>query len=338
VQSKLIEYFPQSNLEKYLTDDELKTDPMEQQPAATKHKAVLGNYGQAPEFSGISAWLNSEPLTIQSLKGKVVLIDFWTYSCINCIRTLPYVTSWYEKYKDQGLVIVGVHTPEFEFEKVTDNVKTAIKRHKITYPVAQDNLFATWNNYSNRYWPAHYLIDKDGQVRYYHFGEGEYDKMEDAIIQLLEKPGMEEKLPNLSKETQKTGDVKTPEIYFGTSRLEYLTKSQKASLSENYTLPEKLEGNHFAMEGQWAFSTESAKLLKAGGKIKLKFYAGKIHMVAHSAEPVNLKITVDGKTQPDVLVSMSDLYTLFSSNDYAEHEIIIEIPESDFEAFTFTFG
>jgi thiol-disulfide isomerase/thioredoxin len=142
----------------------------------------------APEFTGIQQWLNSEPLTMRQLRGKVVLVDFWTYTCINCIRTLPYVKSWQEKYKDQGLVVVGVHTPEYPFERSTDNVKTAIKRFGITYPVAQDNKYATWSAYNNQYWPAVYLIDKQGKVVYQHFGEGVYAATEAKIRTLLAEP------------------------------------------------------------------------------------------------------------------------------------------------------
>lgn len=145
----------------------------------------LRDYGKAPEFTGIDKWLNSEPLTMQGLAGKVVLVDFWTYSCINCIRTLPYVVRWYEKYKDQGFVVVGVHSPEFAYEKSTRNVQDAIERFGIRYPVAQDNGFATWKAYNNQYWPAFYLADRNGQVMRQHFGEGEYAEMEAAIEALL---------------------------------------------------------------------------------------------------------------------------------------------------------
>lgn len=142
----------------------------------------------APEFAGIQQWLNSEPLTMKSLRGKVVLVDFWTYTCINCIRTLPYVTGWHRKYKDKGLVVVGVHTPEFPFERSTDNVRKAIGRFGIQYPVAQDNSYATWEAYRNQYWPAVYLIDKQGRVVYSHFGEGRYEETEAAIQRLLAQP------------------------------------------------------------------------------------------------------------------------------------------------------
>jgi len=143
----------------------------------------------APEFTGIDKWLNSGPLTMESLRGKVVLVDFWTYTCINCIRTLPYVTSWYQKYKDQGLVVVGVHTPEFPFERSTPNVEKALQRFGITYPVAQDNRYATWDAYRNQYWPAAYLIDKQGRIVYRHFGEGRYQETEAEIQRLLAQPG-----------------------------------------------------------------------------------------------------------------------------------------------------
>ncbi|SAL09983.1 thioredoxin family protein [Caballeronia telluris] len=156
--------------------------------AATSGAAIAGtpvNSKPAPEFTGIDSWINSDPLTLNQLRGKVVLVDFWTYSCINCIHTLPQVQSWNQKFKDQGLVVVGVHTPEFPFERDTGNVKSAVKRYGITFPVAQDNRYATWRAYDNQYWPAFYLIDKQGQVVYSHFGEGDYAQTEAAIKTLL---------------------------------------------------------------------------------------------------------------------------------------------------------
>jgi thiol-disulfide isomerase/thioredoxin len=153
--------------------------------ATTAIAAPLKNGPAAPEFTGITKWLNSEPITLQQLRGKVVLVDFWTYTCINCVNTLPYVKAWNQKYKDQGLTVIGVHTPEYPFERNTDNVKTAIKRFGISYPVAQDNQYATWNAYNNQYWPAFYLIDRKGQVVYTHFGEGDYAQTEAKIQALL---------------------------------------------------------------------------------------------------------------------------------------------------------
>jgi|SRR5581483_229671 len=151
----------------------------------TAPTAALRDYGPAPEFSGIDAWLNSAPLMLASLRGKVVLVNFWTFDCINCVHTLPYVTSWYAKYKDQGLVIVGVHTPEFDYEHDRKKVEAALKRFGIAYPVAQDNGYATWNAYANRYWPADYLIDRDGRIALKHYGEGDYERIENAIRTLL---------------------------------------------------------------------------------------------------------------------------------------------------------
>ncbi len=154
-------------------------------PVRAAAPAALGDHGAAPEFTGIEKWLNSEPLRMQGLAGKVVLVDFWTYSCVNCVNTLPHVVRWYETYRSQGFVVVGVHTPEFPFEKSTSNVETALQRFNIRFPVAQDNRYATWKAYNNQYWPAFYLVDKSGRVRRKHFGEGKYDEMEQAIKTLL---------------------------------------------------------------------------------------------------------------------------------------------------------
>lgn len=331
LQAKILEFynFP-SYEEKFLKPDEMKEEVKKNEEMINLN---LPKYGKAPEFVGINNWLNSQPLTMEQLKGKVVLIDFWTYSCINCICTLPFVTAWYEKYNKDDFVVIGVHTPEFEFEKVTENVMLAIKRYNINYPVAQDNNFATWNAYSNQYWPAHYLFDKEGNLRYYHFGEGKYEETENAIKYLLELPG------SVRQEDSKLGQIKTPEIYFGTNRLEYLSKQQEASLAEkNYSFPEKLESNHFALEGKWQFLGEGVKLTEGSGKIKMKFYAGKIHMVAQADKEMTLNITIDGQPGKQVKIHLSDLYTLFDSQDYREHEIIIEVPEPGYEGFTFTFG
>jgi thiol-disulfide isomerase/thioredoxin len=302
--------------------------------------AELKNLGPAPEFVGIEKWLNSEPLTQASLKGKVVLIDFWTYSCINCIRTLPYVTKWYDTYKDDGLVVVGVHTPEFAFEKVTANVETAIKRHKINYPVAQDNNYDTWSAYNNRYWPAEYLIDQQGNIVYTHFGEGNYDVTENTIRQLL---GLETDAK--LKDAEQAGKVQSPEMYFGTDRLKNLVSNQVSFIGQEYLYQfptEPLPLNTFAMEGSWQFFKDKAVLYPGSqgkGKIRLHFKSGKVFMVATAGTPLKLDITVDGKAQPSVTVKDSQLYTLFDSNDYSDHVIEISIPEpGNFEAFTFTFG
>jgi thiol-disulfide isomerase/thioredoxin len=294
----------------------------------------LDNLGPAPDFAGITRWLNSDPLTINSLKGKVVLVDFWTYSCINCIRTLPYVTKWYDTYHDKGFVVVGVHTPEFAFEKDTGNVARAIQQFGIHYPVAQDNNYGTWNAYNNSYWPAEYLIDQNGNIVHTHFGEGEYDQTEDAIRELLgmNTPVAKNDGPDLSK-------VGSPEMYFGTNRLENLDASQKPSDSATvYHAPATLKLNTFALDGQWLFDGEKATLASGPGKIKLHFSSGKVHFVAMADHPITVKISVDGQARPDVTISASQLYTLFDSNDYTDHVLEISIPDAGLEAFTFTFG
>jgi thiol-disulfide isomerase/thioredoxin len=293
--------------------------------------------GNAPEFVGIAKWLNSEPLTIQSLRGKVVLVDFWTYSCINCVRTLPYVTRWYDTYKDQGLVVVGVHAPEFAFEKDTNNVRTAIERFKIHYPVAQDNDLATWTNYHNQYWPAEYLIDKQGNVVYTHFGEGKYDQTERKIRELL---GLEQAA--ISKgDTSFFEKIKSPEMYFGLSRLENLVREQiPAQTSVQFTFPHSsIPLNTFALGGNWHFDVDKAITDGQNSRIWLKFASPKVFMVAASKRPQTVRILdTDGKLIKEVEVNESTLYTLFESGDGSEREIIIEIPEAGFEAYTFTFG
>ncbi len=316
------------------SNEENTSPAVDNTPATTKPPVVLGNYGTASEFKTGNTWLNSQPLTIASLKGKVVLVDFWTYSCINCIRTLPYVTKWYDKYKDSGLVVIGVHTPEFAFERDTNNVKNAISQFNIHYPVVQDNDYAIWNSYHNQYWPAEYLIDKTGKIVEEHFGEGDYDKTENTIRYLL---GMD--AANIKVGADNLNSVGSPEMYFGTDRLEYLTSSQQASsTSQNYTLDQNVALNKFSLGGSWKFSGTATELVGASGQINLKFHAGKVHIVAASQAPATLSIMVDGRQQPSVTVQGSKLYTLFDSKEYTDHVIQIEVNQPGFQAFTFTFG
>ena len=294
----------------------------------------FSDYGQAPDFKKGDNWLNSQPLTMAGLRGKVVLVDFWTYSCINCIRTLPYVTKWYDTYKDNGLVVVGVHTPEFAFEKNADNVKNAISQFNIHYPIVQDNDYSIWTSYGNEYWPADYLIDQKGEIVEEHFGEGNYDKTENDIRQLLGMNAASIKInpDNLDK-------IGSPEMYFGTDRLQNLTPGQSPSLTpDNYIINKNLALNDFSLGGKWQFSGQNIQLIGSNGQIDLKFHSGKIYMVASSPKPATIKITVDGKKQQDVTVQASKLYTLFDSQDYSDHIIEINISQPGFQAFTFTFG
>lgn len=309
-------------------------------PASQKNMPfTLQNYGKAPEFTGIYKWLNlqdgKDSLTLNDLKGKVVLIDFWTYSCINCVRTLPYVTKWYDTYKDKGFVVVGVHTPEFAFEKDTNNVATALKQHGINYPVAQDNDYGTWQAYNNQYWPAHYLIDKDGNIVYEHFGEGEYDTTEKVIQQLLEV-----KMADVSSTIPDEAHAPlSPEMYFGNARRVNLTKDQTANNTDTvYTFPAKLALNNFAMSGTWKFDDDKAICTKAPCTIRLHYAAKDVHMVAHSEQGAKLNILIDGKKQSVVPVSTYNLYNLFMGQKTEEHTIDIQIPTDNFEVFTFTFG
>lgn len=292
------------------------------------------NLGQAPEFTGITKWLNSDPLTMESLKGKVVLVDFWTYSCINCIRTLPYITKWYEQYKDQGFVVIGVHTPEFAFEKVTSNVESALKRYNINYPVAQDNNYKTWGAFNNQFWPAHYLIDKNGDIVYTHFGEGEYDNTEKAIRTLLGLEG-DVTMPQ-AEETNQAG---TQETYLGSARLSNFGGTETPSADEQvYAFPKKLAKNKFALEGSWKIEPEAAVHTQGFGRIRFNFTAAKVFMVAESSEPTTIKIYVDGKLQKGVTISNSDLYPLYDSAVGANHTMEVEFPQGGVQVFTFTFG
>ncbi len=339
IQAKLVAKFPGigSSFEKGLAGsftNNKQAIPESTTGNTSSDKIEFKNLGPAPEFAGISKWLNSDPLTMQSLRGKVVLVDFWTYTCINCVRTLPYVTKWYDTYKDKGFVVIGVHTPEFAFEKDSNNVRTAIGQHNIHYPVAQDNDYATWNAFNNQFWPAEYLIDQKGDIVYTHFGEGNYDHTENAIRQLI---GITDKVSgdngaNLS-------GVRSPEMYFGTDRLQYLSPNQTPqSADTSYTLPAKLGLNTFALGGNWKFDGQKATLTKGPGKIQLKFHSGKAFMVASSDKPITIQTIVDGKPAKTITVQGSQLYTLFDSNDYTDHLLEIQIPDGGFQAFTFTFG
>ncbi len=303
----------------------------------TNNKQVkLSNLGRAPEFVGLTNWFNSKELKLKELQGQVVLVDFWTYSCINCIRTLPYVTALYEKYKDKGLIVVGVHTPEFAFEKEPANVLKALGRHNINYPVALDNNYDTWRAYANRYWPAKYLVDQSGKIVYTHFGEGQYAETEQAVRQLL---GLDDEIADQPKDDLSLRQVKTPEIYFGLDRLAYLTDNQQAeAVAKDYSLPDDLPVNSFALGGRWLFDNESVSSLKGFGRIKITFYAKEIHMVAKSKSPNLIKVKVNGKEQPTVEVSDSRLYTLFSGQAAGLKTLEMDIEQAGFTIYTFTFG
>ncbi|MEX1827017.1 thioredoxin family protein [Luteibacter sp. CQ10] len=292
----------------------------------------------APEFAGIAAWQNSKPLTMKSLRGKVVLIDFWTYSCINCLRTLPHVTRWYDQYKDKGLVVVGVHSPEFPFEKQEANVRDAIKQFGIHYPVAQDNDLETWDAWDNKYWPAEYLVDQRGNVIAHHYGEGNYMEMENAIRTLLGLPRLEDK-GGTDKDAPDFRQLGSPEMYFGSDRSQNNASPEgDRTGTRDFTAPSRLDLNRFALVGRWEIGRENASLIGPSGEIRLHFKAKKVHMVASANDPITIEVAVDGKPQAPVTVQKSMLYTLFDGDGYKDHVLTIKVPKANFHAFTFTFG
>ncbi len=318
-----------------------------QKIAAEGLQDALANPYPAPEFAGIEAWLNSEPLTMAGLKGKVVLIDFWTYSCINCVRTLPYITRWDQDYRDKDLVIIGIHAPEFEFEKSQENVEAAIRKHNIRYPVALDNNLDTWTNFKNRYWPAHYLIDRDGRIVYTHFGEGNYAETENNIRYLL---GLDRKTEE--KDIAVTSKGQTPETYLGYKRAANFSSPEAIDrdVLKNYTFPEALKDNQWALEGGWTVSNEHITAAEAGSSMKLNFKAGKVFLVMGVPEgkTVRALLTLNGeplknlagKDAPDgtVTVDRHALYELVSQPSPANGLLTIRADEPGLEAYAFTFG
>ena len=266
----------------------------------------LSNDGPMPSLDGAVAWLNSPPLTRESLKGKVVLIDFWTYSCINCLRAIPYVEAWSEKYKDDGLVVIGVHTPEFAFEKDQANVAKAVQDLKITYPVAIDSNYAIWKAFNNEYWPAHYFIDAEGTIRYHHFGEGEYDKSEQVIQQLLKEKNSNLKASGLvqvsasgAQAAADVDDIQSPETYIGYGRQENYVSPEKIKqdLPGVYTAPGRLDVNNWGLAGKWEVASERAMLLAAPGRIIFRFHARDLHLVlgpGKDGRPIRFRVLLDG--------------------------------------------
>src|SRR6185295_17189838 len=227
-----------------------------------------------PEFSGATKWLNSEPLTLEKLQGKVVLVDFWTYSCINCIRTLPYVTSWYEKYKDQGFVVIGVHAPEFEFEQNEQNVLAAMKDYGITYPVVQDNDFAIWQSYQNHFWPAEYFIDKNGKLRRTHFGEGKYDESEKFIQTLLKETGAQVTAGITPVQSAIPSYEQTPESYLGYARLDRFASAEKIvpDTLTKYSISSEVPLHALGYTGSWNVGEQRA-LPEKDATLELNFFA-----------------------------------------------------------------
>ena len=317
--------------------------------------------GQLPALSGAVAWLNSPPLTPQALRGKVVLIDFWTYSCINCLRALPYVKSWYQRYKDQGLVVIGVHAPEFAFEKDAGNVTRAVHDLGITYPVALDNNYAIWKAFDNQYWPAHYFIDAQGRIRGHHFGEGDYADSEQLIRRLLTEAGASH-LPVAAQAIQGTGvqaasapDVNSPETYLGYARATNFASAGGLvrDAPNPYAAPAALQLNQWALSGAWRVDGEKAVATAAGAAIVFRFHARDLHLVLGPHEvghPVRFRVSIDGRdpgadrgtdVRPDGTGSVSEqrLYQLLRQTDAgADHTFAIQFLDPGVQAYSFTFG
>jgi len=313
-------------------------------------------------LTGTTGWLNGGPYTAKSLHGKVVLIDFWTYSCINCVRAIPHVRALDAKYRDKGLVIIGVHTPEFAFEKLEKNVRQAVADMEIKYPVALDNDYAVWGGFSNRYWPAQYLLDGEGRVRYTHFGEGAEEETEQAVRDLLAANGagnLGDKVASLDlKGAEMAADfanVKSPETYIGYDRAAGFASPEDVSTNRaaTYSVPANLVLNQWALGGDWAVAAEDAHLEKAGGIIAMRFHARDLHLVlgpGRNGMPVRFRVTVDGQPPgPDAgvdidaqgygTVNENRLYQLVrQSGEVRERTFAIEFLDPGVQAFAFTFG
>lgn len=354
-QSYILQTFPNygAGLTK-LEDNALvknELDKLKNAPKISMEDLLESNLGYAPEFIAGGEWINTKPLTINSLKGKVVLIDFWTYTCINCIRTLPYIKSWWKSYEDKGLVIVGVHTPEFAFEKEGRNVKAAIEDFGITYPVMQDNDYATWQSYNNRYWPAHYLIDKNGKIRYTHFGEGKYDETEHMIQKLLKETGA-----TISAEPNNPTyqiAAQSPETYLGYRRLEHFASPEPIVTDklQKYTAPANIAKNTFALSGSWLIGAERS-MPAVGATLSYHFDAGEVFLVMRPQKLGGTgvaRIYLDGilVTQEnagedvingEIKITGDRLYKLIKLQKPGAHILKIEFLDNNIELYAFTFG
>ena len=320
--------------------------------------------GQLPALSGATGWLNSPPLTREGLRGKVVLVDFWTYSCINCLRSLPYVNGWYQKYKDHGLVVLGVHSPEFAFEKDVGNVQRAVHDLNVTYPVALDSNYEIWRAFDNQYWPAHYFIDAQGTIRGHHFGEGDYPESERTLRELLTAAGFRD-LPPAGISTADAKGVQaaadqnnmlSPETYVGYARSEHFSSPSHVVPDQSavYEAPGKLETNQWALTGKWTVDDEKGTLDAARGTVVFRFQARDLHLVlgpGPSGKPIRFRVRLDGAdpgashgTDTDAtgagVITNQRLYQLIRqpTGDIRSHTFTIEFLDAGVQAYAFTFG
>jgi cytochrome c biogenesis protein CcdA/thiol-disulfide isomerase/thioredoxin len=322
---------------------------------------VLDREGSMPALAGATGWLNSPPLTRESLRGKVVLVDFWTYSCINCLRALPYVKRWYETYKDHGLVVIGVHAPEFAFERDPDNVRRAVGELGIAYPVAIDDEYAIWRGFSNQYWPAHYFIDASGDIRAHHFGEGDYEGSERIIRELLTQAGYKD-LPPSGTAPAAAGIEAAPDMEHVSSAETYIGYRRADGFrspggfaddrAKSYALPTSLELNEWGLLGRWTDDPEKAVLDAAPGKIEFRFLARDLHLVLGPAgdKPVRFRVRLDGvapganhgvdtDAEGNGVIREQRLYQLIrQTSPVAPHTFSIEFLDGGVQAYSFTFG
>ena len=327
----------------------------------TAAMAPLPVEGRFPPLGGATGWLNSQPLTAADLRGKVVLVDFWTYTCINWLRSLPYVRKWAEKYKEQGLVVIGVHTPEFRFEKDVDNVRRAAKEMKIDFPIAIDNDYAIWRAFDNHYWPALYVIDAQGRIRHHQFGEGEYERSERIIQQLLSEAGFSgigDQLAAVDARGVEAeadwADLKSPENYLGHERTEnFVSPGAVVDKRRVYAAPARVKLNDWALSGDWTVKKDAVVLNKASGRIAYRFHARDLHLVmgpAARGASVRFRVLIDGQPpgaahgidvddQGNGTVAEQRLYQLIrQSTPIADRQFEIEFLDPGVEAFSFTFG
>jgi thiol-disulfide isomerase/thioredoxin len=291
---------------------------------------------QVPDFAGIHQWINSPPLSMTSLRGKVVLIDFWAYSCINCLRAAPHVEHLYKAYGNKGLVVIGVHTPEYDFEKIPANVEAAVQRLGITYPVAMDNDDATWKAWHNQYWPAEYVIDQNGKLIVFHYGEGVYDKMENVVRVLL---GMNTLAGGTDSDSFVPRQNDTPELRLGSAiQTGFGSPESSEDGSRHFSTQTRLPLHKFALGGLWRITPEYAKLTGTRGDLRLHFKATRLYVVAAADHPLTVALTIDGKPQPPVTIQASGQYTLYVSHDDGEHVMVMHIPQAGLHVYSFTFG
>lgn len=344
-QTYILKSFPQygTGLTQFENNDLIK----KQLNALRNGVSPQESMGKAPEIQSGGEWFNSKPLTLAQLKGKVVMIDFWTYTCINCQRTLPYVREWWKKYKDKGLVIIGVHSPEFEFEKDKDNLTKAINDFGLLYPIVQDNEFSTWRAYNNQYWPAKYIVDGEGTIRYTHFGEGGYDETEKVIQDLLKETGVKGIPTSIDNPLSQTF-ARTPETYVGSDRMENFSspESVQTGITSNYSSPNSLPADSFAFAGKWSVMNGYAVPQK-GSHLYFNFDAKEVYLVMKiTGGPSKVKVYIDDKQQyfgednkkGTVMIDSDRLYKLVLLPIPGRHILRLEFKDSNVQLFAFTFG